>query len=418
MNAPSAVNLAGNIEEQLPLDIIDFIRKAGDAAEKQQQRLYLVGGLVRDLLLERGGTDIDMVVEGDAIRMAQEVAGLVQAKVTVHPRFGTATLKWGKRSADLITARAETYARPGALPKVKPGTIRDDLARRDFTINAMAVELNPRRYGELIDPSGGRRDLDKKLVRVLYAKSFTDDATRIWRALRYEQRLDFKVETETLKLIKRDLSMLATISGDRLRHELELALKEELPEKVLCRAAALGVLQQLHPALVADDWLAGVFAAARDSCETGLPHPHLYLALLCYRLTLPELEKLIAFLRLPKAAALVLRDTLAVKAKLPDLEMPGQAPGVIDNLLQGYCPAAYTAVSLASGSAAAAENIELYLNVLRHINPVLTGEDLKKMGVPAGPQIKMLLQRLRQARLDGFIDSQKGEEEMVRRFKP
>ena len=192
MSVPETCNLAGSIKEQLPSDIAAFIRLAGEVAEKRQQRLYLVGGVVRDLLLERVNLDIDMVVEGDAIKLAQAIAGVNQAKVITHPRFGTATLKWGKRSADFATARAETYARPGALPTVKPGTISDDLARRDFTINAMAVELNPRRFGELIDPFGGRQDIEKKLVRVLHDKSFTDDATRIWRAVRYEQRLDFQ----------------------------------------------------------------------------------------------------------------------------------------------------------------------------------------------------------------------------------
>ena len=414
MSVPVTINLSGSIKEQLPADIIDFIKRAGNAAEKRQQRLYLVGGVVRDLLLERGNLDVDMVVEGDAIKLAQEIAGVNQAKVTTHPRFGTATLKWDKRSADFATARAETYARPGALPVVKPGTIRDDLARRDFSINAMAILINPRRYGELIDPFGGRQDLAKKLVRVLHDKSFTDDATRLWRALRYEQRLGFCIEPMTLLLVKRDLAMLKTISGDRLRHELDLVLKEELPEKALVRADELGVLAKLHPALKGDDWLRETFAAARERYLTDTFHPHLYMALLCYRLTAKELEQLIKFLRLPKAMAQVLRDTLAIKGKIKELAKPGQAPSVIYNLLHGYGTTSYTAVSIGAVSETAAEHIELYLNVLRHINPALTGDDLKKLGIPSGPKIKEVLQLLREARLDGKIDSKKGEEDMVK----
>jgi tRNA nucleotidyltransferase (CCA-adding enzyme) len=414
MRAPEKVNLAGSIREHLPADLIDFIRKAGDAAEKQQQRLYLVGGVVRDLLLERCNLDLDIVVEGDAIKLAQEIAALVQAKVTAHPRFGTATLKWTKRSADFATTRAETYARPGALPAVEPGTIRDDLARRDFTINAMAIELNPRRYGELIDPFGGRQDLTKKLVRVLHEKSFTDDATRIWRAVRYEQRLGFHLEPITLMLLKRDLAMLKTVSGDRLRHELELVLQEELPEKALLRAGELGALARLHPALKGDDWLAETFAVARERRLTDELPPPPYLSLLCYRLTVKELEQLHQYLRLPKATLQVLHDTLAIKGKIRELAEPGQSPSVIYNLLHGYSLTALAAVSIAAGSETAAENIELYLNVLRHVNPVLTGDDLKRLGVPAGPRIKEALQLLREARLDGKIVSKKGEEAMVR----
>jgi tRNA nucleotidyltransferase (CCA-adding enzyme) len=414
MSEPENINLARSIKEHLPADLIDFIRKAGDIAEKQQQRLYLVGGVVRDLLLERRNYDLDMVVEGDAIKLAQEMAGINRANITTHTRFGTAKLRWQKRSADLATARAETYARPGALPTVKPGTIVDDLARRDFTVNAMAIRLNPRHYGELIDPYDGRQDIKKRLVRVLHDKSFTDDATRIWRALRYEQRLGFRIEPTTLMLIERDMDMLGTISGDRIRHELELVLKEELPEKALQRAGELGVLAKLHPSLKGDDWLAETFAAARERCLPDEPNTQLYLALMCYRLTGDDIDKLISYLRLPKVTAQVLRDTLSIKSKMKELATLGLAPSVIYDLLHGYGLTSFTTNLLGAGSETVAEHIELYLNVLRHVNPILTGEDLKKLGIPMGPQIKMVLQRLREARLDGKVTSRKEEEGMVR----
>ena len=408
------INLAKQLNEQLPADIISFIKQAGDIAEKQQQRLYLVGGVVRDMLLESRNTDLDLVIEGDAVKLAKEIADLKKAKVTAHTRFGTANLKWASRSIDFVSARAETYARPGALPTVRPGAIRDDLARRDFTINAMAIEVNPRHYGEVIDPFFGRQDLDKKLIRVLHEKSFIDDATRIWRAIRYEQRLEFKIEPVTLQLIKRDIKMLETISGDRVRHELELILKEEMPEKAILRAAGLGVLAKLHPALKADDWLAETFVTAR---EKAMPEPaqlQLYLALLCYRLNDGELEQLIKYLRLTKETARVLQDTLAIKTNLKDLAVPGLAPSVIYRLLHGYNLTSYIANSIGADSETAAEHIELYLNVLRHVKPALSGEDLEKLGIPRGPKIKEVLQKLREARLDGKINSKKGEEDIVR----
>ena len=181
---------------------------------------------------------------------------------------------------------------------MKPGSINDDLSRRDFTINAMAVELNPGHFGELLDLYGGRDDLEHKLIRVLHEKSFIDDATRIWRALRYEQRLDFQMEPATLKLLKRDIAMLDTISGDRIRHELELVLKEELPEKVLRRADELGVLAKLHPSLKGDGWLAEKFAQARELSLPDSPPVALYLSLLAYRLTADEIEQLISYLKI------------------------------------------------------------------------------------------------------------------------
>jgi len=411
---PDKINLSHNIRERLPEDVIDFIRQAGETAARGRQRLYLVGGVVRDLLLERRNLDLDLVVEGDAVKLAQELAAGLPEKLTVHTRFGTATLSWSGRRADFATARAETYARPGALPAVQPGAIVDDLARRDFTINAMAVELDPGRFGELLDPRGGRSDLEKKLVRVLHNKSFIDDATRIWRALRYEQRLDFRLEPGTLKLLKEGLAWLDTISGDRLRHELECVLKEDLPEKCLRRAGELGVLENLDPALRCDNWLMETFMQARERyLPDALPPVELYLALLCYRLMADEAEKLISSLRLPKAAAQALRETIALRDNIGELSVPGLPPGRVYELLQDYSPTALTANSLAAGSATAADHIELYLNVLRHVHPALSGDDLIKLGVPQGPRIKEILQALREARLDGRVTSKKEEEEMV-----
>ena len=411
---PDKINLTVSIRERLPEEVVAFIRRAGEAAAREKQRLYLVGGVVRDLLLERRNLDLDLVVEGDAIKLAQELAAGQSAKLTVHPRFGTATIAWSRYSADFATARAENYARPGALPTVKPGMINDDLARRDFTINAMAVELNPGRFGELIDPHGGRRDLDKKLVRVLHEKSFIDDATRIWRAVRYEQRLDFKIEPGTLALLKKGLAWLDAISGDRLRHELELVFKEELPEKSLFRASQLGALGKLHLALRCDDWLTETFVQARERyLPDALPPSELYLALLCYRLSEDEAEKLITHLRLSKAWSQALRETLALKGNIEELSVHGLPPGRIFDLLQGYSTTALAANSLAAGSATAADHIELYQNVLRHVNPALSGDDLIKMGVPQGPRIKEILQALREARLDGRVTSKKEEEAMV-----
>jgi tRNA nucleotidyltransferase (CCA-adding enzyme) len=413
MNAPETVNLGRQLKEQLPADLYEFIRKAGELAQRRQQRLYMVGGAVRDLFLERGTPDIDLVVGGDAVNLAPEIAQVNGAALTVHPRFGTATLHWRNRRTDLATARAETYARPGDLPTVRPGTIGEDLARRDFTVNAMAVELNPNRFGELLDPHGGQRDIAGKVIRVLHNRSFVDDATRIWRAVRYEQRLDFKIEPATLALVKRDIDRLDAISGDRVRHELELVLKEEAPEKALQRAGELGLLVKIHPSLKADDWLAETFYTASTQCFSGKPHPHLLLALLFYRLSGDETEAVIDYLHLPKAAAQVLRDTNAIKANLKELSAPGLAPSQVYGLLHGYSLTAIEASALGAGSATAAEHIELYMNVLRHVNPVLTGHDLLKLGVPRGPEVKEVLQRLRAARLDGRIDSKQGEEEMV-----
>ena len=411
---PEIINLASRIEKQLPKKLSSFIRAAGKVAQKQQQRLYLVGGVVRDLLLERHTSDIDMVVEGNAIKLAQEMADIIQGRVTPHHRFGTAKVQWDNHMVDIAMARAESYTEPGALPTVKAGTIGNDLARRDFTINAMAIELNPRHYGELLDSHNGKNDLEQRLIRVLHEKSFIDDATRIWRAIRYEQRLGFRLELATQELVKQSTAWLDTISGDRIRHELELILKEELPEKVLRRADELNVLVKLHPSLKGDTWLTDTFALARETATTDTPQPQLYLALMAYRLSADETEQLIAYLKLPKATAEILRDTAAIKNKTEELATTGLAPSLIYELLHGYSLTALTANSLATDTATAAEHIELYLNVLRHVQTSLNGGDLKRMGIPEGPKIKEVLHNLREAKLDGRVSNKKEEEEMVR----
>jgi tRNA nucleotidyltransferase (CCA-adding enzyme) len=414
MSANEILNLSHNLREHLSEEIIAFTRLAGETAQKRGMRLYLVGGVVRDLLLERVNTDLDLAVEGDAIKLAEEISLTLQAKLTTHTRFWTATLKLPGRSIDLITARTETYAKPGALPKVTPGSIKEDMARRDFTVNAMAVSLNPDDYGELFDPFGGLADLDGEEIRVLHEKSFRDDATRIWRAIRYEQRLGFHIEPVTLLLIERDINMLKTITGERIRHELELVLKEEEPEKMLERADELGVLEKLNLYLKGDKWVADKFSAARDACQSGLPPPILYLALVCYRLIPADADRLINYLRLPKAAADAIKDTLTIKNKFKELSRPGQSPSVIYNLLYGYCPAAYEANRIAAPSVEALEHIELYESVLKFVRPALNGDDLKKLGVPKGPKMKDLLKELQNARLDGKLENKTEEENWVK----
>jgi len=265
----------------------------------------------------------------------------------------------------------------------------------------------------LIDRHGGRDDLEHKLIRILHENSFPDDATRIWRGLRYEQRLDFQLEPTTLKLLKRDIPMLDTISGDRIRYELECILKEELPEKVLRRAEELGVLSKLSPTLKGNGWLAEKFEQARQLNSPNPPPAGLYLAILVYPLTNEETERLISFIRLPKSLARTLRDTISLKAKLSSLANPELSPSSIYHLVHGYSPQAVTANSLACDSSIAHQHIQLFLDKLRYVKPVLTGNDLKRMGIPPGPRMKEILQRLHKARLDRQVTSKEDEERLV-----
>ncbi len=411
---PRQFNLAKIIEKQLPPELVNFMWLTGEVALGRGERVYLVGGVVRDLLLEQQNLDLDLVVEGNAIELALQLKEVNGGEIITHLRFSTAKLTWDRWSVDFATSRSETYDKPGALPRVKPSSIGDDLSRRDFTINAMAVHLNPGDYGKLLDPCGGRRDLKKKVIRILHEKSFADDATRIWRALRYEQRLGFRLERKTLSLLKRDVDMLDTISSDRIRYEIECILREGYPEKILSRAEELGVLAKLHPALKGNGWREQKFAQARQLTS---PHPAeigLYLALIAYPLNDEEAESLISRLNLPKSLARTVRDTIALKDKIRLVTIPGISPSSIYNFLDGYSAQALVASSLATQSPTASQNIRFFLSKLRHVEASLSGEDLMKMGVTQGPQIKEVLELLRQARLNGRVTTREGEEELVR----
>ncbi|MBA7688223.1 A-adding tRNA nucleotidyltransferase [subsurface metagenome] len=278
----------------------------------------------------------------------------------------------------------------------------------------MAIKLNPSHYGELIDLYGGREDLEYKLIRILHERSFIDDATRIWRGLRYEQRLNFQLEPNTLRLLQRDIPMLDTISGDRIRYELECILREEFPEKVIRRAEELGVLAKLYPSLRGDGWLAKKFGQARQLSYPNLPPVGLYLVLLAYHLTTEENEHLISYLRLSKSLAQTLRDSISLKAKLQSLAAPELTPSSIYHLLYGYSPPAIMANSLASDSLVARQHTQTFLSELRYVKPALTGNDLQKMGIAPSPHIKEILQRLHEARLDGKVTTKKEEEGLVR----
>jgi len=412
------MNLARQIEQYLPRQLLELVKDISGQASNQGQRVYLVGGVVRDLLLGYPNFDLDLVVEGDAVKLAQQVAETSQAKLLAHHRFGTAKLRYENFSLDLATARGETYAKPGALPTVTPGTLKDDLIRRDFSINAMAISLGSNDYGELADPHQGKNDLEHRLIRILHPGSFSDDATRILRAVRYEQRLGFELETQTAQLLKRDTSMLDTISGDRIRHELELIFKEKLPEFAINRLAELGVLPRISPFLKGDGWVAEKFHKARR-LKKPAQLPSLYFCLLVYSFTENEIEQFLARLNTSTTLSRAMRDTLRLKTSLPILDKPALKPSKIYYLLREYEPLAVQANAIATDekegtpSLIVHQHLQLFLTKLRYVKTSLDGEELKGLGISAGPEIGRVLKILHKAKLDGEVRTKADERKLA-----
>ncbi len=390
---------------------------------EESSPVYLVGGPVRDALMGVPIKDLDFVVEGDAPRLAGKIAESLGARVLVHRAFGTATVTLDDAHIDLVTARTEVYPHPGSLPQVTPSGMDDDLSRRDFTVNALALPIS-QENPQVMDRHGGTEDIRLRTIRALHPRSFQDDPTRLLRAVRYEQRLGFQIEEDTLGWMREAITQgcIGSVTGDRLRHEIERTLQEENPAPALRRAAELGILPGIHPSLVdvgPIQRLASAIAPAitpGTEKHTGAQKILLYLAALAYPLSPGDAEGVIRRLNLPNAWAQVVRDTVDLKLqerRIADLALPGSQ---LARLVERYVNEAVTAVSILTGSLSVGRRLDRYLNELRHVSTALDGRKLLAMGVPSGPMMGQILNDLRNARLDGQVGTEEEERSLVQKL--
>jgi tRNA nucleotidyltransferase (CCA-adding enzyme) len=401
------------LENSLPVKKLALVKSAGQIAREEGVSLYLVGGAVRDLLLGRPTDDLDLVVEGDAETLAFIIAKRLSGHVVSRSQFSTAKISVDGVSLDMVTARSEHYNRPGTLPQIAPGNIEEDLARRDFSINAMAVPLHLLGNAQLLDPFDGESDLHSRLIRVLHDKSFVDDATRIMRAVRYEQRLGFRMEEGTENLLRRDLPMLDTISGDRLRKELLLWFAEENYVETLVRADRLGVMAAIVPSLAGSSQL--VESTVSD-LERRCVEEQVLLGLLTYSFDSSDGEKIIGRLSMPPRWMTVIRDTIELRKKLPLLSDAVPSLSYLYESLTTLTTSAVQVCALVSTSENVRRNLTLFLDKLRYIKPSLGGKDLIEIGVPQGPAIGEMLIKLRSGRLEGTVTSRSEEEAIVKNW--
>lgn len=379
--------------------------------------LTLVGGAVRDLLLGRHPKELDVVVPDDAPRLAGELARALEREVgepsvTAHERFGTASVVWAEGRVDLTTQRAESYAAPGALPDVRAGTLEEDLERRDFTVNALALPLGGDHEGALLGVEHALEDLHAARLRVLHERSFIDDPTRLFRLARYRVRLGFEPEPRTARLASEALAagVLATVSGARLGAELRLALREPNPLDTLASLDQLGVLAAIAPGLAFD----------RPFAEAAI-------ALLPPDGDVEEL--LLASVLLGAAGHGRERSVTALGDLLDELEFGARerervassvarAPEIADRLglalrpsemwqLLRHHPVEGVALAAAlaerTGGDRALSQARVWIEQLRHVRLVITGEDLLAAGLTPGPQIGRRLEAALSSKLDGEL---------------
>jgi tRNA nucleotidyltransferase (CCA-adding enzyme) len=400
--------------------------------------LYLVGGVVRDILLGRAVHDFDLVVEGSSAELAEYIVRKFGGKILIHAKFLTATWVLNEStfervkisplqfpniplSFDFASARTETYAQPGALPTVKRSSIDADLYRRDFTINAMALRLDGENFGELFDPLNGQKDLDDKLIRVLHKQSFVDDTTRIFRAVRYAVRYGFEIAPETLSLVNDEArGVLAGLSGERLRHEFDLMFEEENAPLMLEQLGNLNLLAMLYPALQTADRRPLTALIAKSTEEFGefnIPDILSFkqtLGWVLYLLNLSEadMDALAKRLAFPVLLIKAVRGASFLNKEFSPFK--NWKPSQWTLYLDEFPALAVYAVYLVKKESVLRD----YLVEWRSIKPYTTGYTLQQRGLEPGPKFKEILTRLRAAWLDGEVETEEEEMIMLEQISP
>ena len=418
---PWMENRADLLEKGLDPGLRDRLRALGRVAQGQGARLFGIGGFVRDLLLGRPNQDVDLVVEGDAVAFLESFKGS-DVRVSVHRRYRTGTLVFPEgQKIDVATARREFYEYPVAPPTVSSDSLKHDLYRRDFSVNAMALSLNPATWGELVDYFGGRVDLERRLLRVLHNLSFVEDPTRVLRGVRLERRLRFHMGDDTEKLARNCVrgGLLSLLSGPRLRSELELILLEPEAASMAVRLRDLGVLEGVFPGLRPGDRTQRTLrrlAAFRKRMGRDLPDSGSDRWLAALGALLGEGSGWVQRNALDRLS-LSARERCWVERGLEGL---GAAESFLGtradpplSSIYGFLRDAPVPAALLWGAATeqwrVRRRILLYLTRLFRVEPMLTGRDLLEMGCPKGPWVGRLLGDLRGARLDGEVETLEDE---------
>lgn len=430
-------NLKKQLETRLPPTLLALLETIGKLADRQEVAAFLVGGFVRDLLMNIPNFDLDVVIEGDGIRFGKALAQELKAEWRIHERFGTVSITLPKsfhiphmHHLDIATARTEYYEYPTALPTVERSSIKKDLYRRDFTINALAIRLN-RTPGELLDFFGGRRDLKDKIVRVLHSLSFVEDPTRVFRAIRFEQRFGFQISKETQHFIQQaeTMDLFHRLSGSRLGNELIHILEEPEPAKGIQRLCQFKLFRFIHPKLQWKDPSPALFESGEkilawhevEHAKPGTERWLLYALAWFESLGKAELVKTWKRLGFPQRTTMTVGEFLQSQSTLMrTLNKKNLSPSETYALLMPW-PNELVLFLMAKAQSkpathVAMERIREYLTTLRHVSITLTGHDLEEMGLSKGPAYRRVLDRVFKAKLDGLAATPADEYRLAKTF--
>ncbi|OGL41282.1 MAG: tRNA (adenosine(37)-N6)-threonylcarbamoyltransferase complex ATPase subunit type 1 TsaE [Candidatus Schekmanbacteria bacterium RIFCSPHIGHO2_02_FULL_38_11] len=425
----SKTNVTHMMEKRLPGKISDYFNQIGRIADELGVNAYVVGGFVRDLILDEDNFDLDIVVEGDGISLAREFSRRLDGKCKVHRRFGTSVVLFSDGDRiDFATARSEYYKSPAALPVVTHSLIRDDLFRRDFTINALAIKLGGNGSNVLVDYFGGQRDIREKKIRILHKLSFVDDPTRVFRAIRFEQRLTFCICKETEKLIREAVGkeMFHRLSGKRLFAELILILKEKHCYRSIWRMREFGLLQFFQQQLDFTKTREGLIkridevinwyrsSGIKRECHEWL----VYLMGLVIMLEERDLKEFSDRLAVPHKFRSRIKD---VKERYENIlkkfkDKRKLKPSEIAGILQGLDIEGLLFLMASAKNKKSKQYISDYLTRLMEVRREINGDDLKKLGIKPGPEYKKILNDVYNARLDGLIKCRNEEIELAKKL--
>ncbi|NLG32397.1 MAG: CBS domain-containing protein, partial [Syntrophomonadaceae bacterium] len=420
-----AENCLELIHQQLPSQILNVLTVIGQVAEGLGAKAYCVGGFVRDLLLRESNYDVDIVVEGDGEAVAQAVVGKLGGQVRLHDRFQTAAVVLPDGTKiDIATARTEYYEFPAALPVIEKSSIKEDMYRRDFTINTMAISLNPGSFGDLIDYFGGRKDLINRTIRILYNLSFVEDPTRIIRAIRFEQRYGFTMEPDTLRFARDAIErrLIGKLSHKRILQELILILNEKEPLRYLERMEQIGVwkhflpeinLQQVDKTLIKR--IPIIIAWWEERSAVRIKTWLVYFTALISKLDREDIERISSRYHLDNYACKCLNE-LGQVFKLNSLfhHHPLLKPSQIDSFASNWCPESIVYLLLIISDEKAWNSMVEYLEVRDRVRVAINGHDLKDMGIRQGPYYSMIFAELYGLKLDRVIQTREEELNMVK----
>jgi len=388
--------------------VLDAVNRVSEPYEG----VFLVGGTVRDILLGEPNFDVDIVVEGDAIGLARALAEALGGRVRTHDKFGTAVVLYGDREwVDVAAARTESYAEPASLPSVEHASLQEDLSRRDFTMNAMAVSLRGDELGRLVDPFDGKSDLEAGRLRVLHEGSFVDDPTRIFRGIRYENRRGFRMDEHTVELARAAIeqALVDRLSGARLREEVTALLDEGGVDHSIERLGELGLDKAVHPALAADDEAARLVERLRDLNDRyrlQVPAWRLGLTALARRLSVDELSRLLERLKVRRRDAQHILAAVSLGPGIADrLGGGSMSPADVVALAEPHAPdAPLFALALAD-----LPQLHDYFERLGAIRLEINGRDVAELGLAESPRVGEILVELRRRKLNGELDGRESE---------